>query len=348
MIGRVNMLFFDEEAPALVQDFLQYLKTNLDHSDATISEYYSDLKTFFRFMLRDRGAAPADMPFNEIPIRDIGLEFIRHISKVDINNYVVYLRSERVYNEGRPNQGQGLAPASTNRKIACLKTFFNYLCNKVDLLEKNPTVGVASPLINHKLPSYLTQQEAFRLLDAVDGRNEARDYCILILFLNCGLRVSEIVNINLDDIRTGSGSNFLTITGKGNKQRQIYLEDACLDALEDYIAIRESRYRPKEGHEKALFLSRLHLRMSVDAVQAMVKHTLLAAGLSPKKYSAHKLRHTAATLMLQNGVDVRTLQEILGHENLNTTQIYTHVDSDSLRVAAKANPLSKPRKRRRN
>ena len=140
----------------------------------------------------------------------------------------------------------------------------------------------------------------------------------------------------------------MTITGKGNKQRQIYLEDACLDALEDYIAIRESRYRPKEGHEKALFLSRLHLRMSVDAVQAMVKHTLLAAGLSPKKYSAHKLRHTAATLMLQNGVDVRTLQEILGHENLNTTQIYTHVDSDSLRVAAKANPLSKPRKRRRN
>ena len=212
------------------------------------------------------------------------------------------------------------------------------------MLEKNPTIGVVSPLVRQRLPSYLTEDEAFRLLDAVDGQNETRDYCILVLFLNCGMRVSEIVSLNISDLRSDSGSNFLTITGKGRKQRQVFLEDACLEALHDYLSIREQKYSPKPGHEQALFLSRLHKRMGVDAVQNMVKRTLLAAGLDPKKYSAHKLRHTAATLMLQNGVDVRTLQEILGHENLNTTQIYTHVNDDSLRIAAKANPMSKSRR----
>jgi len=335
----------DDDTPTIIRDFLLYLKVNLDRSDSTISEYFSDLRTFFRFMLMDRAAVEFDENhFSEIPITSIDLDFIKGISKIDVYNYVGYLRSDRIYNEGRANQGQGLAATSTNRKLACLKTFFNYLCYKVDLLEKNPTIGVVSPLVRQRLPSYLTEDEAFRLLDAVDGQNETRDYCILVLFLNCGMRVSEIVSLNISDLRSDSGSNFLTITGKGRKQRQVFLEDACLEALHDYLSIREQKYSPKPGHEQALFLSRLHKRMGVDAVQNMVKRTLLAAGLDPKKYSAHKLRHTAATLMLQNGVDVRTLQEILGHENLNTTQIYTHVNDDSLRIAAKANPMSKSRR----
>ncbi len=336
-----------KDVPVVIKDFLRYQKMNLDHSDATINEYYTDLRTFFRFILRDRAAFPPDMPFNEIPINSVDIEFIKGISKADVNNYIDYLRSDRVAHEGRADQKQGLAASSTNRKIASLKAFFNYLCNKVDLLERNPTIGAASPLIRQRLPSYLTEEEAYRLLDAVDGENEARDYCILVLFLNCGFRVSEIVSIDVQDLRIDAGSNFLNVTGKGNKQRQVFLESACLDALEDYLAIREARYKPAKGHEDALFLSRKHQRMSTSAVQRMVKKTLLAAGLSPTKYSAHKLRHTAATLMLQNGVDVRTLQEILGHENLNTTQIYTHINDDSLRIAARANPLSKPRKRRK-
>lgn len=334
-----------EEASPIINDFLRYESLNLSHSDMTVKEYFLDLRTFFRFMKRERAAVPPDMPFEEIPIDDIDLDFIRGISKIDINNFVEFLRCERSTAECKDSDSPGVSAATVQRKIACLKSFFGFYCNRKEAINKDPTVGVVVPRLRKHLPEYYTQDESFRLLSAVTGLNEARDYCILILFLTCGVRVSEIVSINIPDLRFDAGQKFLTITGKGNKQRQVYLSDACIEAIDDYLEIREDTYKPNAKSKDALFLSRKHSRLSVDAVQDLVRKATLQAGLRP--YSPHKLRHTAATLMLANGVDVRTIQEVLGHSSLSTTQIYTHVNADQLRVATRANPISRARKKSR-
>ena len=213
--------------------------------------------------------------------------------------------------------------------------------NKMHLLRENPVKDIDSPKLQKTLPKYLTLDESLRLLESVDGKNQERDYCILTLFLNCGLRISELVGLNLRDIQDEA----LRVLGKGNKIRVIYLNDACQDALRRYLAVR----RPITGRDaNALFLSSRNERISRSMVHAMVKKRLSAAGLDESQYSSHKLRHTAATLMLQNGVDVRAVQEVLGHDHLNTTEIYTHVDNDSLRIAAKATPLSRVKRTKKN
>lgn len=204
---------------------------------------------------------------------------------------------------------------------------------KAHILEENPISDLDAPKIPKTLPRYLTLEESQRLLMAVEGKNKARDYCIICLFLNCGLRISEIVGLNLSDVRP----DHLRVMGKGSKERTVYLNEACIAAINDYIQVRKNIATTDKN---AFFLSARRARMSTDAVHAMVKKTLKKAGLDADKYSSHKLRHTAATLMLSSGVDVRTLQELLGHENLNTTQIYTHVDNSGLRIAAAANPLA--------
>ena len=204
---------------------------------------------------------------------------------------------------------------------------------KAKLLEENPVQDLDSPKLPKTLPRYLTLEESQRLLSAVDGSNKERDYCILCIFLNCGLRISELVGMNVNDYRGDS----LRVIGKGNKERTVYLNDACRAALDAWLEVRRNLVPARVS---AMFLSNRRTRISVDSVQVMVKKYLKRAGLDASLYSTHKLRHTAATLMLQNGVDVRTLQEVLGHENLNTTQIYTHIDNAELRTAAAANPLS--------
>ena len=220
-----------------------------------------------------------------------------------------------------------------DRKIATIRSFYNYLTNKMHLLRENPVKDIDSPKLKKTLPKYLTLEESVQLLGSVDGKNQERDYCILTLFLNCGLRISELVGLNLQDIQ----GDALRVLGKGNKVRIIYLNEACQSALQQYLAVR----RPIRGRdENALFLSSQNERISRSTVHAMVKKRLGEAGLDSRQYSSHKLRHTAATLMLQNGVDVRAVQEVLGHDHLNTTEIYTHIDNEALRVAAKANPLS--------
>lgn len=336
------MADYRAEAPQIVKDFLRAQKTIHNHSDKTINEYFLDLRTFFRYMKCERATAPPDVPFDEIDIKDITLEFAAAITKIDINNYVDYLRSDRVANKGARNESIGLAASTTQRKIACLKSFFSYLCEETEQIDKNPTLGVVTPKAEKRLPAYLTEEESLRLLAAIEGLNAERDYCIILLFLISGIRVSEICNIDVTDISFSADQYFLTIFGKGKKQRQVYLSESCVEAINDYLAVRESLYKPEE-HETALFLSRHHKRISVDAVQLLVRRAMKAAGL--RDFSPHKLRHTAATLMLQNGVDVRTLQEVLGHQNLNTTQIYTHINSDALRVAASANPISRAKKK---
>ena len=333
-----SMIDYRTEAPEILRDFLAYHETVKAHSRRTVEEYFLDLRNFFRYMKQIRDPQLANRALDEIDIMDLDLEFVSSITLTDIYGYMAYLSRERVQNQNSRNPEYGLNAATRARKIATIRSFYNYLTNKMHLLRENPVKDIDSPKLKKSLPKYLTLDESIRLLDSVDGKNQERDYCILTLFLNCGLRISELVGLNLNDIQEDA----LRVLGKGNKVRIIYLNEACQNALRQYLAVR----RPIRGKdENALFLSSQNERMSRSTVHAMVKKRLSEAGIDASEYSSHKLRHTAATLMLQNGVDVRAVQEVLGHDHLNTTEIYTHIDNESLRVAAKANPLSHVKKR---
>lgn len=310
------------EASAPVRDFLVYHDTIKGQSAATVDSYYLDLRTFTRYLMIEKNRVPRDTPLDEIDIRDADLDFYGSVTLGEVYEFLAYLSRDRELNA-----------SSRARMIVSIKGFYRYLTDKTHQLSENPVRELDSPKPQKKLPRYLTLEESRRLLSSVDGKNKERDYCILCLFLNCGLRVSEMVRLNLTDIRADS----LLIHGKGSKERIVYLNEAAASALNDWLLIRKDIAAIDKN---ALFLSARRKRLSVDSVQVMLKKTLLRAGLDASQYSPHKLRHTAATLMLQNGVDVRTLQEVLGHENLNTTQIYTHIGNPELRKAALANPLS--------
>lgn len=314
-----------QEAPYFVKDFITYMEAIRGKSKNTVQEYYFDLRTFLRYMKVLHMNASLN-EFDSIAIYDIDIEFIKTITLHDLYEFLSYTSSERLNNAN-----------SRARKVAALRSFFKYLHSKEKLIPDNPARDLDSPKIPKSLPKYLTLSESRDLLKHIDGNDKLRDYAIITLFLNCGMRLSELAGINLRDIK----DNKLTVIGKGNKERVIYLNQACVKAVDNYI----KNERPVEGikipHGNALFISRNKQRISVKTIQHLVKKHLKAAGLDDTKYSVHKLRHTAATLMYQHGhVDVRVLQEILGHTNLATTQIYTHLDSQQLRNAADSNPLA--------
>ena len=318
------------DAPPLLRDFLVYHETIQGHSRRTVDEYFLDLRGFFRFLKLDRHLIPANTPMDEISIDDVTIELARGVTLTDIYAYMNYLSRDRHLNA-----------ASRARKVATIRSFYKYLTNKAKLLEQNPVQDLDSPRLKKSLPKYLSLDESVELLDSVQGKNAVRDYCILTLFLNCGLRISELVGLNKTDVREDQ----LRVLGKGNKERVLYLNDACQKALQDWMVERNTLTL---ADQNALFVTlQNRRRISKAAVHKLVKKHLSDAGLDSSQYSSHKLRHTAATLMLQNGVDVRTLQEVLGHDHLNTTQIYTHVDNDDLRSAARANPLSQVKRRGR-
>lgn len=321
------------DAPQILRDFLIYHETIRGHSKATVDEYYLDLRTFFRFLKLSRGLVARTTELDEISIADVDVPFVASVTLAEVYDFLAYLARDRVKQANSPEPEYGLSASSRARKISAIRSFFKYLTMKAKLLDENPVQDLDSPKIPKTLPRYLTLEESQRLLSAVEGKNRERDYCILCIFLNCGLRISEIVGLNVSDYRGES----LRVVGKGNKERTVYLNDACRDAIDRYLEVRKLLAPPRVT---AMFLSNRRARISCDSIQVMVKKNLTKAGLDASLYSAHKLRHTAATLMLQNGVDVRTLQEVLGHENLNTTQIYTHIDNAELRTAADANPLS--------
>lgn len=324
---------YRNEAPPVLRDFLSYHETIKGHSRATVDEYFLDLRNFFRYLKIERGLVPRSAELDEISIKDVDLDLIASVTLNDVYDYMAFLSRDKVKNERSREPEYGLMASSRARKIATIRSFYKYLTVKTKQLEVNPVEGLDTPKTTKSLPRYLSLDESKRLLDAVDGANSERDYCIICLFLNCGLRISEIVGLNVGDVREDS----LRILGKGNKERIVYLNEACQAAIEAYKPVRSQM---AGSSVSAFFVSNRRKRMSRETVHAMVKKTLMKAGLDPDKYSSHKLRHTAATLMLQNGVDVRTLQEVLGHEHLNTTQIYTHVDNSELRLAAQANPLA--------
>lgn len=321
------------DAPQVLRDFLVYHETIRGHSKNTVDEYYLDLRTFFRYLKLSRGLVPRTTELEDISISDIDVSFISKVTLAEIYDFLSFLSRDRVKQPNSAEPEFGLTASSRARKIAAIRSFFKYMTVKAKLLEENPVQDLDSPKLPKTLPRYLTLEESQRLLSAVDGSNKERDYCILCIFLNCGLRISELVGLNVNDYR---GDN-LRVVGKGNKERTVYLNDACRAALDAWLEVRRNLVPARVS---AMFLSNRRARISVDSVQVMVKKYLKRAGLDASLYSTHKLRHTAATLMLQNGVDVRTLQEVLGHENLNTTQIYTHIDNAELRTAAAANPLS--------
>ena len=315
---------FQDEAFPILKEYLYYQQTIRQKSTKTIDEYFLDLRTFFRFMKVYRGLVPADAEFEEIAIDDIDLPFLRKIDLTDAYEYMNYLQRERQNNA-----------ASRARKSSSIKGFFKYITKKKHYLDKDPLEELETPKKKKALPKYLTLEQSMELLNAVEGENRERDYAIITLFLNCGLRVSEMAGLNYTDIRS---DNTIRVLGKGSKERIIYLNSACLNAVNDYM-----RVRPVDGvkDKNALFISRNHRRMSVKTIQAMVYKYLEKIGLSAQGYSCHKLRHTAATLMYQHGgVDVRVLKDVLGHENLGTTEIYTHLSSEQMKNAADSNPLA--------
>ena len=320
------------ELPSLVREFASYKAVVQNASEKTISEYLLDLRTFFRFMLaRDQKINPLSEDFEKIDVSKIDLDYIKHITQEDIFEFLMYADGTR----------KNLAAAKA-RKLSALKGFFKYLHVKRMMIEENPAANIETPKRQESLPKFLSIEESLLLLEAVkndrESKSRTRDYAIITLFLNCGMRVSELVGIDLCDIDREFRS--LTVTGKGNKQRIVYLNSACRDALSDYFMERVSELHV-QADTPALFLSNREQRISVKTVQWLVYKYLDLAGLESKHYSVHKLRHTAATLMYQSGqVDVRVLKDILGHEQLNTTQIYTHVSNQSMEEAMENNPLS--------
>jgi len=324
------------DAPPILRDFLTYHEAIQGHSKKTVDEYYLDLRNFFRYLKLEKGLVPRAAEFDQIDIGDVDLALVSSVTLSDVYSYMNYLSRDRAQHPNSDQTGYGLKATSRARKVAAIRSFYKYLTNKAKLLTENPVQDLDAPRMKKSLPRYLDLDGAIQLLESVDGPFQERDRCILTLFLNCGLRISELIGLNETDVR----GDQLRVLGKGNKERILYLNEACIQSIQDYLPVR-SAMQPIDRN--ALFLSRRRTRISKAAVEKLVKKYLLKAGLDSTQYSPHKLRHTAATLMLQNGVDVRVLQEVLGHENLNTTQIYTHVDNENLRLAAKANPLGKVR-----
>ncbi|KGI40107.1 tyrosine recombinase XerC [Clostridium tetani] len=316
---------YDPELPQQLNNFLNYLTTVKERSPNTMSAYKVDLVMFFRFLKLYKTKLPKDIEFDDIDISDIDDEFIIKITLTDLYSFMAFLDNYR--------DNGSYAKA---RKVATLKSFFKFLYSKVKILEENPAIELESPKIKKRNPTYLTLEESKRLLASIDGTNKARDYCIITLFLNCGLRLSELCSIDISKIKEDT----LYVIGKGNKERTIYLNKACLKAVEDYLKVRNKNL-DKIKDKDALFISRNNTRINKRTVEIMLKKYLKKANLDEEKYTPHKLRHTAATLMYKHGdVDIRSLQKILGHENISTTQIYTHVDNEKLREAVKLNPLS--------
>ena len=307
----------------LLREFFGYLEVVKGRSAGTVNEYFVDLRAFFRYVKREKGYAPSSLPDAEIAIDDVDMDLIRQITLLDVYEYFAHTKNDR-----------GNTSTTRARKTTSLRVFFKYLTDISHRLEVNPIQGLDTPKTKKALPKYLTLEQSMELLNSVSGDFALRDYCMLTLFLNCGLRRAELAGINLSDI---SSDRTLRVVGKGNKERILYLNDACWNAINAYLEVR-----PRDGvrDRDALFLSARRQRITLQGVHYVVKRYL---GRVPgaENLSTHKLRHTAATLMYQQGgTDIRVLKDILGHENLGTTEIYTHLSTKQIREAAENNPLS--------
>ncbi|MBR6622767.1 MAG: tyrosine recombinase XerC [Ruminococcus sp.] len=313
------------ENPDFLNDYLVHLKLYKRLSQRTIEEYFFDTRLFLKYYLMMH--SDSDDIIDDVDISTFPKSDLKKITATDISGFMIYISDER------SNSYQALY-----RKISALRSFFRYLDKVAKLIETDPCKDlddIHSP--RAALPKFLSLDESLRLLKASDKSDSKRDYCIITIFLNCGIRLSELVGLNISDI--DFYENRMKVLGKGNKERMIYLNSACVDALNKYLEVRQSN--EKAASEPALFVSNQNKRISKRRVQQIVENTLQAAGLDGKGFTTHKLRHTAATLIYQYGdVDVLTLKELLGHASVATTQIYTHINNESVRNAVESNPLS--------
>jgi site-specific recombinase XerD len=326
---RYNITVYNEDKsiPERLTEFLNYLSVIKGKSPNTIAGYKLDLTLFFKFLNIHKGFSPKNIDFKYVIINEKDDDFIKSINLSDLYAFLAFVENSR------DNSAYARA-----RKVAAIKSFFKYLHSKVRILNENPAADLETPKISKRNPIYLTLKESRQLLGSIDDtyKYNKRDFCIITLFLNCGLRLSELCSIDISRIKEDT----LTIIGKGNKERTVYLNNVCLNAITDYILERRTM-EVLPAHKDALFISQRKCRINKRTVEAIVKKYIEVAGLDKSKYTPHKLRHTAATLMYKHGnVDIRSLQEILGHENISTTQIYTHVDDDRLRNAINSNPLN--------
>lgn len=313
-----------KEFPDFINDYWFHLTLVKAKSERTAEGYLIDIRVFFRYLIYMNSSE--DIDFNKIDIQNFDLKVLENVNLHKIYEYIYFLRDERKNND-----------KTIARKISSIKSLFKYLTKQACILKNDPTVNLELPSLKKSLPKYLTLEESQELLEnaANNKFNSLRDYCMITLFLNCGMRLSELVGINISDINFKERK--IKLLGKGNKERMIYLNDACIQSLQDYIESRENSILEPD----ALFLSKKGRRISRRRVEQIVEETLQATGLSGKGISVHKLRHTAATLMYQYGeVDIRALQELLGHASISTTEIYTHVANEQVRAAVEKNPLN--------
>lgn len=329
-----------ENNPEFLNDFLAYSLTILNKSQNTIKEYNYDLAHFLKYItFKYKLTDVKDEEFiKTIKINCFDLQTLERIKLPDIHSFLAYLKT--CYNS---------KPATLARKTASIKVFFNYMCNKTKKISQNPAQDLETPKLGKRLPKYLTLEQSKNLLATVSNpvenvnhgnhNNSERNFAMITILLNCGLRLQELININISDIDFENSK--LNVIGKGNKERTIYLNKACIKAINKYLAVRP-RDEVKFDSRDALFLSEQKRRISRRTVQYIVKEELKNAGIEKaSSYSVHKLRHTAATLMYKYGdVDIRALQELLGHESISTTEIYTHVDNEQIRDAVEKNPLA--------
>ena len=319
-------------APAVLKEFLYYSQTIKGLSVRTVEGYFIDLQLFFRYMIQRRNNCVNNETIDNIDISLIDLEFVSKISKTDILEFLYFVSSER-----------SNSPSARARKMSSLRGYFKYMTNKTNQLELNPTDDIEMPAMKKRLPKYLTLEQSIELLNNTQSKFAERDYCIILLFLSCGMRLSELAGIDIKDINKDT----LRIVGKGNKERFVYLNDACVTAINDYIAVRNTIVSP--ASEPALFISkRTKKRMSTRRIEQVVEECLQRSGLSQMGFSAHKLRHTAATLLYRSGnADMLALKEILGHEHVSTTEIYTHISDEAIKKAAKSSPLASFKKNKK-
>ena len=318
-----------EDNPEFLNSFLDYSITILNKSPNSVKEYNYDLAMFLKYM-KIHFKLTNETDFDKIRIDDFDIDTLKRITLEDIHSFVSFIA---INNRSKA--------ATRARKISTIRVFFKYLSVKAKIIDVNPAQNLETPKQDKRMPKYLTLEDSKKLLDVTmqdDNRNKERDFAIITLFLNCGMRLSELVGINIKDIHFDDCK--MTVIGKGNKERTIYLNKACINAIKQYLDVR-----PKEGidynSKDALFLSERRERISRRTVQYIVEKELKNAGLDTSKYSTHKLRHTAATLMYQYGeVDIRALQELLGHASISTTEIYTHVANQQVRDAVEKNPLA--------
>lgn len=310
----------------LIDDFLDYMKATKGASENTVKEYYYDLRMFVRFIKRRKGLVDSSIDFDDIPIEDINAELFESVTKQDIYAYNAFLERERK-----------ISNRSKFRKISSIRSFYNYLHSKIDIIKVNPVIDIDMPKVEKTLPVYLSLEQSLNLLKTIENSKlkavyKKRDYAIVTLFLNCGMRLSELAGINISHVQE---DNTLKVIGKGNKERIIYLNQACIYAINEYLKLRP------QIEDDAMFLSMRQQRMSNRSIQHMIEKHMKNSGLDTNKYSVHKLRHTAATLLYEYGnADIRSLQEILGHESVNTTEIYTHVNKKALKKMVASNPLA--------